>query len=802
MLVALDIQTAQAPSASGPWPSRYVTELVAALLEGAPEGEQLHLLVSPFEPVPQRIVAAARRSGATVSWVPLPLPAPSAVHEDEVTRQAYDGLGLEGATYVDLGGLERPSTGAICHPALAPAWAGQVGVLVHDVAPLVLPELYLAAEPGLETWYRAHLTLCAEADAVLVPSNRLSELVRQQLGEGAPPVHTVGLAPSSTSGPALARGVTSPPARVVWEYAPAPHRRPELIVEALAGLAGHALGDVRVDLATTPEERARLASRPGSPAGGPVGPAPAMAARGAVAGFLGNALAYVVPSCCEGYELAMFDAPLAGALVLAAEPVGGFDLLGTPETAFDPSEPAPLAALVRRAATDTVWREQLVARQAGAARRLTWEQVATRVRTALGLGVPGQAAPAPSRTPRRTKPAPVVLTGPLPPTASGITRYMVDQARAVAGHVATYWAGSQAGDAPGTAPGQGPAPSGALWWHHLANHKRFHLRQFDYLARHGGVVELHDIALPFLVPPLLAPPPDVAVPADLQAELRAAYPSRRSGTGSREGAGAPVGGPGETALLRWVARRADAFVVHSSQAAEMLRAALTDGPPVHVVPLGGRVSPEHRFVALSAPSPVPERPYLVVPGFVGPAKWPDGLIASVALVPADQRPLLVFAGFCPTYLAQRLVDLAGRRGVEMVLTGFLDDALFDTWLAHAAAALVGRRLTRGETSASVLSAARLGTPTIVAASAPIAELPAPAGTVRTVALRPVEVAREVMAVLWGPLAKPHSPERRKMFEASVPALRAACSWGPTVELLSCLAERHRAGRHARQGTGA
>lgn len=793
---AIDIQAAQG-TAPGWSVAEYVTSLTAALLDSARPGEQVALIASPFEPVPDPILRAAERSPASVDWVPLPLPAPGSTDDDRTISAAYDTLPLAGADYLGMGPLEVLRSGTTCGPPAAPAWARRVGVLIHDLTPALLPDCYLEAFSKYEQRYRRRLRFCADADALGTATSYLASQVPYCLGRTRAVPHAIGLAPPAMEqdapGSEAAPGTGGRRGSVVYAYDPAPQRRPELLVEAAGRLPAEMSGRLELVFVTAPDQARRLqdeaAVRGLSPGMVEVVPASPLASMGrsAILATLCGALAYAVPSCSEGYDLAMVAAPLLGTPVLAPDTAGGG---GWEEGRFDPSDAGSLALQLERLLGGDGYRDRLVDQQARRAREGSWETVAAQVWKLLGTGAPAGAdrTAAPRATGRARPPRPprVAVTGPLPPIPSGISKYIEDQTRAVAGRVSVDWVRSP--DSPGPGAGGGPraldpddVPAGGLWWHHMANQRRFHFHQFQLIAARGGVVELHDVALPFVIPPVLVPPPGVTMPADLHDQLSSVYGDRRPSYLEAEDAGIGV-------MLRWFARHSDALVVHSGQARDMVRRHVP-GRDVRlfVVPLGMWMSAESRLLALSRRIPLPDRPYVVVPGFVGPAKWPEGIIAAVGRIPAASRPLLVFAGMCPPHLEAKLRHEARQRRVDLIITGFLSSQDFDTWLARAVAAVIGRLVIRGETSGTVQRATRMGTPTIVAASGAFSELPDDVPLLSVVDLAPSALAARVVEVLGSPSASPSSPGRQDLFAASLDALRRAFSWEPTVELMESLA---------------
>lgn len=782
---AIDIQAAQG-SGSGRNVSGYVTALTAALLQSAQPGEDVVLITSPFEAVPQPIARAAGRSPASVRWMPLPLPAPISTADDRLISAAYDSLPLQGADYLGLGPLDVLRSAATCSPPAVPGWARRAAAMIHDLNPVLLPERYLEAFSDYERRYRERLRFCAEVDGLGTATGYLAAQVPYCLGPTRSVARAVGLATPDPAGDGT--GAAEVRRAVVYAYDPAPQRYPERLVEAAGMLPPALSAGLELVFVTVPEEAARLqASAVTWGLAGAVKVVPAerdgWAAGADLAAILQGAQAYAVPSCAEGYDLAMLQAPLLGTPVLAPDAPGAAGGVEWERGRFDPTDAASLAVQLERLLTEGGYRKEMLEEQAAWAGHGSWDRVGREVRNLLA---PPDDRTARSPGVRRNRPPRVAVTGPLPPIPSGISKYIEDQTRAVAGRVGVDWIRSP--DSPGPGAGGGPpvldpedVPAGQIWWHHMANQRRFHFHQFQLIAERRGVVEVHDVALPFVIPPVLVPPPGVPVPGDLQEELASVYRDGEASYIEAEDAGIGV-------LLRWLARHSDALVVHSGQARDMVRRHVGDGElRLFTVPLGIWMSSEARLVALSGRTALPDRPYIVVPGFVGPAKWPEGIIAAVGRIPAADRPLLVFAGMCPPHLEAKLREEARQRGVDLVITGFVSSEDFDTWLARAAAAVIGRLVIRGETSATVQRATRMGTPTIVAASGAFSELPDAVPLLSVVELAPSALAARVSELLGSALASPGSAERKALFAGSLETLRAAFSWEPTVELMESLA---------------
>ena len=97
-------------------------------------------------------------------------------------------------------------------------------------------------------------------------------------------------------------------------------------------------------------------------------------------------------------------------------------------------------------------------------------------------------------------------------------------------------------------------------------------------------------------------------------------------------------------------------------------------------------------------------------GIVSMAKRPDLLVDAAAR--AGCR--LAFVGPCPPLLAQVIGDRARVRGTldRVEVTGAVDDAEWQRWLARGHVAVQLREGTSGESSAAVLEALAAGVPVV------------------------------------------------------------------------------------------
>lgn len=93
-------------------------------------------------------------------------------------------------------------------------------------------------------------------------------------------------------------------------------------------------------------------------------------------GIYGLAALFVIPSLREGFGLPALEAIRCGTLTLGANRTSLPEVIGTPETLFDPEDIAGMAALIIRGLTDTEFRDDMRKKQARHAARFSWSAAA------------------------------------------------------------------------------------------------------------------------------------------------------------------------------------------------------------------------------------------------------------------------------------------------------------------------------------------------------------------------------------------------------------------------------------------
>jgi len=118
------------------------------------------------------------------------------------------------------------------------------------------------------------------------------------------------------------------------------------------------------------------------------------------------------------------------------------------------------------------------------------------------------------------------------------------------------------------------------------------------------------------------------------------------------------------------------------------------------------------------------RPTVVSFGNLHEIKRPDVILDAMAMIPAKRRPLLVFAGPDEQRNRRAFALQVDRLGLheDVVVTGWLSTAEYLRWLAEADVVVQLRRISYGESSATVSEAMACGR-AVVTSVAACADLP-------------------------------------------------------------------------------
>jgi len=632
---------------------------------------------------------------------------------------------------------------------------------LHDLIPLSRPAEYLEGawrEAGLVPWYMRHLAALRGMDGLLCNSAATLDEAAWIGGIDRARLRVAG-------------GGVSPHFRPAAGAAPLLHGRYLLCVGLNDGRKNEARLIEAMALLPEPLRRGltlavtgsapaetleRLAARAGLPDGTirHLGMVP----DAALPGLYSHAALFVLPSLAEGFGLPLAEAMACGAPFCASR-VGALpEVAGRDDVLFDPLDPADMARVMGRILGDRGFAAALRAYGPEAAARHDWADAAGRAWAAMKEWA------GPARPPRPT----LAMTGPLPPSASGIADYAAELLPELASHYAVTLV-SEARPAAGVA-------AGLPWLSPEAFARRPYA--FDRVLHQLGNAALHDVQHRLLLPlrPAVTVLHDVALPEYRQWAAREAGRPLTDALYRNEGypgllaalAGDPVQVAASRPLSAEVLEQSLGVIVHSEAAAGMLRAAY--GPAatsaVRVVPHLRRMPPPADRAAARDRLGLAADGLLVVSfGACVPKKLPVRLLEGFAAAGLPGARL-VFAGEAQAGLDEVLRSAAQALGLPpgtLLLTGGLPRPAYRDWLAAADIAVQLRGPHQGESSGALADALAAGLPCIANARGSLAELP---GDVAC--LLPEAFSREALADALAGLAA--APERRAALG------RAARAW--------------------------
>ena len=447
----------------------------------------------------------------------------------------------------------------------------------------------------------------------------------------------------------------------------------------------------------------------------------------------------------EGFGLPVLEAACCGAPVVAASSSSLPEILDLPESTFPPGDPDACAALMAGALSDGGLRSDLLDAGARAAQRHTWNAVAQRTLDALAALSPSRPAPSgpvhrPPATARRRRALarpPGGRGGPGPPPRSGVADYnarvAAELATVVDLTVFTEDTLRPAGDGrlfrtlPALAFGRSFHPGSFDHIVYTLGNSHHHRRTFDLALRCPGIVWLHDASLAglYLTRAGLYLPgvdPETIDFDRARAELRAAV-ERNAGTD------APDLGDGwwrpeayvraGLTMTEEVLRDARAVLVNTDAARDLIGGHPPEGVPVAVLPLA---SPP----AATAPDIDDDgaAPWVVSLGVVSTAKRAEHLVRAAAHILNTTPVRLALVGDVDPQYRDELLTLADDLGAggSVVITGFVDDTQYRSWIARASLVVQLRQHSQGEGSAAVADALAAGK-AVLTSVASASELP-------------------------------------------------------------------------------
>lgn len=719
--IAIDMQALQGQSTDLSV-ARYVEHLSLRLLTDYSNQFDFRLVLSQNAPVPPKLSLQPWKS-VPKYFIPIP---PVSWRSDIASSfsDSYQDLPIAADVALVASPFEGFLDSRTAAPRQAVTWARHTVPLVYDLSPLSLPEIYLT-EPAYRAWYSSQLSLLAEAHHILVTSNTTKLELQELLHIPRTNVSNISAATWDTFDPnQVAKsdiherlGITKP--YFVYTCHHNQRQRSETLIEAFGQLPLR-LREL-CQLVLVSEQKQLLADKQWSIHAAGI-PDDALVVTGFVdeesllSLYVGS-IAAVFSSPYQGFGLPVLEAIRTGTLVLAEDSTSVPDVLGTPAGLFDPTDRAQLAGLMTRAATDPGWRDQIRERQAEHCSTFSWSRTAALACKALrDLTAPTQSAPA-------VRAKLVAITGPLPPTESGVATHASNLLKALRQryHLQVILReGTTINDVFAEQNvdirySNEPLPLTPRYIHHVGNQPIYHGYQLHLIARTGGIVVLHDVFLDGLADylPKISTPTSLDQYIELTPSATTVTDFERARTFRQQRI---------AAILTWLAHNANQLVVHSEHAAATLKelAPHVTKQPI-IIPLAQEAHPD----ALAKHSNRPlHRPLRVVcPGFVNESKSPFTVIRALALLKRELPAEVTFLGDADPRLAQLLYDTSVKSGIPITITGYVTDIEYQSLLSAADLCLVLRSFDRAETSAAALNALSLGIPTIVNDIGSFRELP-------------------------------------------------------------------------------
>ena len=433
----------------------------------------------------------------------------------------------------------------------------------------------------------------------------------------------------------------------------------------------------------------------------------------------------------EGLGSLALEAMSRGTPVVAAATGALPEILARPEALFPPVDGRALTERLQAVLSDDVLRADLITYGRARAQQYSWEVSADLALEAFA-GVHERvrprrvAAASPDRRPR------LAFVSPLPPERTGIADYSATLLPQLAHRyeidvitdqstVSDPWIVANA------------AQRSALWFDaHAGEYDRvlyqignshFHAYQFPLLARHPGVVTLHDFYLSGAVHYC-----DETRPGLFEDTLYTSHGYSALVDETRIGRErAAWAYPCNRAVLE----RAEGVIVHSQYSIELAKRWFGDSFPrawKQIALLKEMPAAVPRDEVRARLGLRPDDFFVCSFGILGPSKLNDQLLTAWLDSPlaADDHCRLVFVGSAPPsdYLEDltRRIDTA-KCAARISITGFLPMDGYQEYLCAADAAVQLRAHSRGETSAAISDCLAYGVPTIANANGSVRELP-------------------------------------------------------------------------------
>lgn len=446
---------------------------------------------------------------------------------------------------------------------------------------------------------------------------------------------------------------------------------------------------------------------------------------------------FVFPSWHEGFGLPALEAMSCGRAVIGSNTSSIPEVIGRADALFDPRSVESIAMKLEQVLTDEAFRLELERHGLKQAKRFSWDITAQRAIAAIEKWHAKQdkKLTLSSLPPRRPK---MAYISPLPPERSGISNYSAELLPELSRHydIDVIVAQNSVSD-PWI---KANYPIHEVDWfrtysnnydrvlYHFGN-SEYHQHMFDLLDEIPGVVVLHDFFLSGIIAHMEF---NGIIPAEWTRELYHSHGYRA--VMERYQAKDPAEVIWRYPCNLSVLEKALGVIVHSENSLRLAKqwyGVIDDGHWTVIPLLRNSVLKFDRDAARKALGLGADDFVVCSFGLLGPIKLNHRLIEAwlASSLAHDDHCKLIFVGenhggeYGKELLA--MIHKSGLAG-RIRITGWVDTATYNQYLAAADLAVQLRSLSRGETSAAVLDCMNYGLPTIVNANGSMADLPADA----------------------------------------------------------------------------
>ena len=444
--------------------------------------------------------------------------------------------------------------------------------------------------------------------------------------------------------------------------------------------------------------------------------------------------AFIFPSLHEGFGLPLLEAMLCGAPVIGSNSSSIPEVINYPDALFNPLSDTAIAAKIEAVLTDATFRERLITHGKQHAKTFSWDKTAKTALLAMEALVQSPHKTRPT-TPEKKRPTLAYLS-PLPPEKSGIAIYSAMLLPALA----EYYDIEVIVDQPEISDDwiKQHCPIRDVHWflthadtydrvlYHMGN-STFHAHLFDLIKKIPGVVVLHDFYLSGILAHLEHTSPDT--PCWSRALYHAHGYQALAARYHTTDLGEIIN---QYPCNQAVIHESLGLIVHANEPQKMAQHWLGDPltnawfhVPLLRLPPPALVDDRD---TIRARLNLNEDSFVVCSfGFLASTKlslplleaWLDSTLVK------NPHNRLIFVGESEGPYGEHIRALINKHQVasQVMITGWISDALFSDYLSSADLGVQLRTGSRGEASAAVLDCMVYGVPTLVNAHGSLAELP-------------------------------------------------------------------------------